>query len=220
MTHSRRIELAEKFLTEYCERTGMFHVHWSSPWRGGERVVYLSTALEDGILGVVDIFIETSWEMGVQMSWTFGVTTAGYSKLWFQWMPTDLHPAEHALECILKADIDHQVEIRVDEEYAGALDEAVDHTNRDILPWLHQHGDRALLMAELSDGTVPSLERRTALAAGDGDCAAALQIFDEELWPQVSAQGERMIVERWRRLRSLLAPEEPPKTGATSTTHS
>lgn len=91
MTHSRRIELAEKFLKEYCERSGVFEVHWASPWRGAERVVYLSSPLEDGLLGVVDIFIETSWEMGVQMSWTFGVTTTGYSKLWFQWMPSDLH---------------------------------------------------------------------------------------------------------------------------------
>jgi len=216
MTHSRRIELAEKFLSEYCERTGVFRVHWASPWRGAERVVYLSTALEDGLLGVVDIFIETSWEIGVQMSWTFGVTTTGYSKLWFHWMPSDLHPADHALECILKADIDHQVEILAEEDYGKALEEAVDHTDRDILPWLHHHADRGLLLAELEDGSVSSLERKTALTAGDGDFDSALRMFDEHLWPQVSAQGERMIVERWRRLRALLIPDDP----ATSTTHS
>jgi hypothetical protein len=216
MTHSCRIELAERFLAEYCERTGVFQMHWASLWRGAERVVYLTTELEDGLLGVVDIFIETGWEIGVQMSLTFGVTTAGYSKLRLRWMPDDLHPVEHALECILEVDTDHQVEMLTEADYERVLQEAVDHTERDIVPWLHHHADRGLLLAELADGSVRSLERRAALAAGDGDFETALRIFDEELWPQVSAQGERMIVERWRRLRMLLTPEERKDSTSTS----
>jgi hypothetical protein len=220
MTHSHRIELAERFLAEYCQRTGVFKVHWGSPWRGSERVVYLSTNLEDGLLGVVDIFIETSREMGVQMNWTFGVTTTGYSKLWFTWMPSDLHPVDHALECILKADIDHQVEILTEEDYGKALEEAVVHTDQDILPWLHYHANRELLLAELGDSSVATLERRVAFTAGDGGLDAALHSFDKQLWPLVSADGERLIVERWRRLRTLLIPEPDEGETPTATIHS
>ena len=207
MTHSHRIGLAERFLAEYCERSGVFHVHWASPWHGSERVVYLSTSLEEGLLGVVEVFIETSREMGVQMTWSFGVTTPGYSRLWLSWMPTDLRPAEHALECILEANVDHQVGMLVEEDYAQALETAVDLTDSEILPWLHYHADRALLLAELGDESVSTLERKVAFTAGEGNLDAALRMFDEKLWPLVSAEGERMIVERWRRLRKFLLPE-------------
>lgn len=128
-----------------------------------------------------------------------------------------LAPANYALESILKADIDHQVEILAEGDYARALEEAVEHTDSEILPWLHHHADRALLLAELTDGSVASLERTIALTAGDGDLEGALRIFDEQLWPQVSAQGERMIVERWRRLRALLLPEDQATAGSSAT---
>jgi hypothetical protein len=135
-------------------------------------------------------------------------------------MPSDLHPADHALECILKADIDHQVEILTEEDYGKALEEAVLHTDQDILPWLHYHADRVLLLAELGDESVSTLERKVAFTAGDGNLDAALRLFDKQLWPLVSADGERLIVERWRRLRVLLIPEPSETDAPTSATHS
>jgi hypothetical protein len=76
------------------------------------------------------------------------------------------------------------------------------------------------LLAELGDSSVATLERRVAFTAGDGGLDAALHLFDKQLWPLVSADGERLIVERWRRLRTLLIPEPDEGETPTATIHS
>lgn len=209
MYYTQRIELADRFLTLFLERNqGVFREHWSSEWHMGEKIAQRACSLEGDIVGVAEFFIETSAEMGVAATLTLGISSVPFSRLWYQWMPDDLHPRTLALHDILGCDQELTLEVHDEATLQQALDKLQAFLEEQGMPWIHERATREQILSKLATiGDREALERSILLLAGCGDLDGALRRFEEVLWPQVKGDGERMILERWRRLKAVILEE-------------
>jgi len=209
MYYTQRLELAERFLSLFIERnTGMFLTHWSSDWHMGEKISQIVHRLEGDILGVAEFFIETSAEMDVAITLTLGISSAPFSRLFYQWMPDDLHPGTLALRDILECDEELALQIHDEVTLQLALDQTQVFLETKGLPWIEQRTTREQILSKLAAiGDREALELSILVLAGCGDLQGALRRFDEVLWPTVKGDGERMILERWRRMKAVLLEE-------------
>jgi hypothetical protein len=212
--YSQRVELAERFLARFLESMdNLFHEHWSSQWCMGERVAQKVCPLDGHLLVVAEFFIVTSPEMNVLADVSLGISSEGYSRLWYHWMPEDLHPRAIALRSILKFPEELSLEWRDDETLEEQLGIAVRFFQQRG-PWIKERGTLESILHELaSTGDIEALERSILLLAGAGEIGQALHRFDEVLWPKVIHAGERMMLERWRRLRGIIAELEEEVSG-------
>jgi hypothetical protein len=216
MYYTQRLELADRFLASFVERnTGMFAEHWSSDWHMGEKISQKVLTLEGDTVGVAEFFIETSAEMDVTVTLTLGISSASFSRLFFLWMPDDLHPRSQALKDILKCEEEVTLEIHDETSLQAGVDEASSFLEHRGLPWIEQRSTREQILSKLAAiGDREALELSILVLAGSGDLDGALRRFDEVLWPTVKGNGERMILERWRRLKAVILEENEKATYA------
>lgn len=209
MYYTQRLELAERFLSLFMERSACpLRDHWSSEWHMGEKITQKVCSLEGDILGVVEFFIETSAEMDVAVTLTLGISSSPFSRLYYQWMPDDLHPGTLALRDILECDQDLTLEIHDEPTLLLAIEKAHSFLRNKGIPWIDQRTTREQILSELAAiGDREALELSILVLAGCGDLEGALRRFDEVLWPTVKGDGERMILERWRRMKAVILEE-------------
>lgn len=209
MYYTQRVELAERFLSRFLESYGsIFREHWSSDWHMGEKIVQYVCSLEGDILGVAEFFIETSAEMDVLVTLSLGISSVPFSELWYQWMPDDLHPRAVALHDILRCESELSLEIHDEPTLHQAFDKVHDYCHEKGRCWIDERSTREQILSKLAAiGDIEALERSILLLAGCRDLEGALRRFDEVLWPQVTGGGERMILERWRRLKAVILEE-------------
>lgn len=216
MYYTQRLELADSFLALFSHRnTGMFNDHWSSDWHMGEKISQKVWTLEGDILGVAEFFIETSAEMDVTLTLKLGISSASFSRLYYRWMPDDLHPGSLALRGILECDEDLILEVHDEPSLQQALGRAQAFLELTGVPWIEQRSTREQILSKLAAiGDREALELSILVLAGCGDLDGALRRFDEVLWPSVKGGGERMILERWRRLKAVILEEHEKETYA------
>lgn len=216
MYYTQRLDLADRFLTLFTEHhTGMFANHWSSDWHMGEKISQKVLTLEGDILGVVEFFIETSAEMDVTVTLKLGISSVSFSRLYYRWMPDDLHPGTLALRDILECNEDLTLEVHDETTLQQALNRAQAFLEHTGIPWIEQRSTREQILSKLAAiGDREALELSILVLAGCGDLDGALRRFDEVLWPTVKGDGERMILERWRRLKAVILEEHERETYA------
>lgn len=209
MYYTQRLELAERFLSLFVERNGtMLREHWSSEWHMGEKIAQKVISLEGDILGVVELFIETSTEMDVTVTLTLGISSVPFSRFYYLWMPDDLHPGTLALRDILECEEHLTLEIHDDPSLLAAVHQAHAFLENKGIPWMEHRSTREQILSKLAAvGDRDALELSILVLAGCGDLDGALRRFDEVLWPTVKGDGERMILERWRRLKAVILEE-------------
>ncbi|MBL8179344.1 MAG: hypothetical protein JNK48_31995 [Bryobacterales bacterium] len=209
MYYTQRLELAERFLSLLAERNGgLFREHWSSDWHMGEKIAQRAWKMEGNIVGVVEFFIETSAEMDVTVTLTLGISSVPFSRLYYLWMPDDLHPGTLALRSILECEEALTLEIHDEDSLAVAIDKTLAFLQNEGIPWIEQHATQEGILSKLAGiGDREALELSILVLAGCGDLDGALRRFDEVLWPEVKGGGERMILERWRRLKAVILEE-------------
>lgn len=216
--HAERVELTARFLEGLPQQVGLpMEVHWDSGWRGEERIVQYALDAGHQLKGLAELFIEGSSEMDIRIILQFGVTNAEYSKLWLHWWPDDLRPVELAWKALLECPAEMSLEIEDSKSLAAALAVVKDFSAQSGVPWIRVHACEsgmleAMAQQRASDSNtrekIDIMEREVVLRASRGDRRDALDVFDQSLWPLVAADGERMILERWRRLRSILEEME------------
>ncbi len=216
MYYTQRLELAESFLALFSERnTGMFNDHWSCDWHMGEKISQKVWTLEGDILGVAEFFIETSAEMDVTITLTLGISSRCFSRRYYHWMPDDLHPGSLALRDILECEEDLTLQVHDEASLQQAIESAQSFLEHTGLPWIEQRSTREQILSKLAAiGDREALELSILVLAGCGDLDGAMRRFDEVLWPTVKGDGERMILERWRRLKAVILEEHEKETYA------
>ncbi len=209
MYYTHRLELAERFLSLFSQRNlSTFSDHWSSEWHMGEKISQKICRLEGDIVGVAEFFIETSSEMDVAVTLTLGISSVPFSRLFSLWMPDDLHPGSLALRDILACDEELTLEIHDEASLQSALATTQSFLEQTAIPWIEQRSTREQILSKLAAiGDREALELSILLLAACADLPGALRRFDEILWPQVKGDGERMILERWRRLKAVILEE-------------